>query len=62
MLVEDWDHPEWQCEVSLKITLTDVNDNPPKFTHKSYTATTPEDAPLNYVVAKIHASDPDLGN
>ena len=44
------------------LDITDINDNAPKFAHKSFTASVPEDAPINFVVAKIQANDPDLGN
>ncbi|XP_076064277.1 fat-like cadherin-related tumor suppressor homolog, partial [Oratosquilla oratoria] len=59
--VEDWEHPEWQCETRLEIGVGDVNDNSPEFVRGAYTATVPEDAPLNSIVTKVHATDPDLG-
>ncbi|KAG7455402.1 hypothetical protein MATL_G00256250 [Megalops atlanticus] len=46
---------------SVTVTLTDVNDNPPRFSRKSYQFTVPESLPVASVVAKIKAADPDLG-
>ena len=41
--------------------VTDTNDNSPSFNLASHSATLPEDAPVNTVVLKMHATDPDLG-
>uniref|UniRef100_A0A8C9VKR4 Cadherin 7a n=1 Tax=Scleropages formosus TaxID=113540 RepID=A0A8C9VKR4_SCLFO len=46
---------------SVTVTLTDVNDNPPRFTRKSYQFTVPESLPVASVVAKIKAADSDVG-
>ncbi|XP_041103122.1 cadherin-7-like [Polyodon spathula] len=46
---------------SVTVTLTDVNDNPPRFTRKSYQYNVPESLPVVSVVAKIKAADADLG-
>ncbi|XP_071532452.1 fat-like cadherin-related tumor suppressor homolog isoform X3 [Panulirus ornatus] len=61
VVVEDWEHAEWQCEVMVEVHVTDTNDNAPTFTEAAHAATIPEDAPVNTVVLKIHATDPDLG-
>lgn len=61
VIVEDWEHADWQCEVLLEVTITDTNYNSPSFTLASHSATLPEDAPVNTVVLKMHATDPDLG-
>ncbi|XP_063862581.1 fat-like cadherin-related tumor suppressor homolog isoform X4 [Scylla paramamosain] len=61
VIIEDWEHADWQCEVLLEVTVTDTNDNSPSFTLASHSATLPEDAPVNTVVLKMHATDPDLG-
>ncbi|XP_047424794.1 cadherin-7a [Mugil cephalus] len=45
---------------SVTVTLTDVNDNPPRFTHKNYQYTAPESLPVQSVVAKIKAVDADI--
>ncbi|XP_028288641.1 cadherin-7 isoform X1 [Parambassis ranga] len=47
---------------SVTVTLTDVNDNPPRFTHKNYQYTVPESLPVKSVVARIKAADADIGS
>uniref|UniRef100_A0A672Z134 Cadherin 7 n=1 Tax=Sphaeramia orbicularis TaxID=375764 RepID=A0A672Z134_9TELE len=47
---------------SVTVTLTDVNDNPPRFTHKNYQYTVPESLPVQSVVARIKAADADIGS
>ncbi|XP_037613372.1 cadherin-7a [Sebastes umbrosus] len=47
---------------SVTVTLTDVNDNPPHFTHKNYQYTVPESLPVQSVVARIKAADADIGS
>uniref|UniRef100_A0AAQ6IQV0 Cadherin domain-containing protein n=1 Tax=Anabas testudineus TaxID=64144 RepID=A0AAQ6IQV0_ANATE len=47
---------------SVTVTLTDVNDNPPRFTHKSYQYTVLESLPVQSVVARIKAADFDIGS
>ncbi|XP_074545543.1 cadherin-7-like [Halichoeres trimaculatus] len=46
---------------SVTVTLTDVNDNPPRFPRKSYQFSVPESALVSSVVAKIRALDLDVG-
>ncbi|XP_061660847.1 cadherin-7a isoform X3 [Syngnathoides biaculeatus] len=46
---------------SVTVTLTDVNDNPPRFLHKVNQYTVPESLPLRSVVARIKAADADVG-
>nr|XP_019942873.1 PREDICTED: cadherin-7 [Paralichthys olivaceus] len=46
---------------SVTVTLTDVNDNPPRFTHKSYQYSVAESLPVQSVVARIKAVDADIG-
>ncbi|XP_040023569.1 cadherin-7 [Gasterosteus aculeatus] len=47
---------------SVTVTLTDVNDNPPRFTHKNYLHAVPESLPVQSVVARIKAADADIGS
>ncbi|XP_050721222.1 fat-like cadherin-related tumor suppressor homolog [Eriocheir sinensis] len=61
VVVEDWEHKAWQCEVVVEVQVTDTNDNPPSFSLAAHAATLPEDAPINTVVVKMSATDPDLG-
>ncbi|XP_072267595.1 cadherin-7 [Pyxicephalus adspersus] len=46
---------------SVTVTLTDVNDNPPKFPRKSDQYYVPESLPVGSTVAKIKAADADVG-
>lgn len=46
---------------SVTVMLSDVNDNPPRFSRKSYQFTVPESLPVASVVAKIKALDSDVG-
>ncbi|XP_050707145.1 fat-like cadherin-related tumor suppressor homolog [Eriocheir sinensis] len=61
VVVEDWEHKAWQCEVVVEVLVTDTNDNPPSFSLATHAATLLEDAPINTVVLKMSATDPDLG-
>ncbi|KAJ8339991.1 hypothetical protein SKAU_G00346240 [Synaphobranchus kaupii] len=45
----------------VKITLTDVNDNPPKFPQSTYTMSVSEDKVVGEEVGRLKARDPDLG-
>ncbi|XP_013860887.1 cadherin-7 isoform X2 [Austrofundulus limnaeus] len=47
---------------SVTVTLTDVNDNPPRFAHKIYQYTVLESLPVQSVVARIKAADADIGS
>ncbi|KAF3698480.1 Cadherin-7 Precursor [Channa argus] len=46
---------------SVTVILTDINDNPPRFTRKSYQFSVPESELVSVVVAKIKALDLDVG-
>ncbi|KAM5157665.1 cadherin-7 [Mantella aurantiaca] len=46
---------------SVTVTLTDVNDNPPRFPRKSDQYYVPESLPVGSSVAKIKAADADVG-
>ncbi|XP_051878796.1 cadherin-7-like [Pristis pectinata] len=46
---------------TVTITLSDVNDNGPKFQHKLYHLTVPESADINTTVGKVMATDADTG-
>ncbi|XP_063045038.1 cadherin-11 [Engraulis encrasicolus] len=45
----------------VKITLTDVNDNPPKFPQSVYTMAVMEDKVVGEEVGRLKAKDPDMG-
>ncbi|XP_078395785.1 cadherin-18 isoform X2 [Cetorhinus maximus] len=46
---------------TINITLTDANDNPPRFPQKHYQLYVPESATVGTAVGKIKATDPDIG-
>eukprot|EP00079_Xenopus_tropicalis_P036748 XP_017950519.1 PREDICTED: cadherin-7 [Xenopus tropicalis] len=46
---------------SVTVTLTDVNDNPPRFPRRSDQYYVPESLPIGSTVAKIKADDADIG-
>ncbi|KAJ6626439.1 hypothetical protein lerEdw1_014754 [Lerista edwardsae] len=46
---------------TVNITLTDVNDNPPRFPQSAYQFRIPESTPLDSPVGRIKASDADVG-
>ncbi|XP_059419604.1 cadherin-18-like [Carassius carassius] len=46
---------------TVNISLTDVNDNPPRFSQKNYQLYVPESAQVGKAVGKIKANDEDLG-
>jgi len=46
----------------MHVTLTDVNDNAPRFIpHSHYTSSVPENAPVGTPVLRLAAVDPDVG-
>ncbi|XP_006115977.2 cadherin-9 [Pelodiscus sinensis] len=45
----------------VNITLTDVNDNPPRFPQSTYQFSSPESAPLGTPLGRIKANDLDVG-
>ncbi|XP_046748553.1 fat-like cadherin-related tumor suppressor homolog isoform X2 [Diprion similis] len=59
--VQDRDKPAWECSSQLEILVSDLNDNAPKFTMQSYSATLPEDVEVGTLVTKVHATDDDIG-
>lgn len=46
----------------VRVTVEDINDNPPKFTLPSYSVKIREDVPIWCVVAVVEAIDPDEGS
>nr|XP_006634605.1 PREDICTED: cadherin-10-like [Lepisosteus oculatus] len=46
---------------TVNITLTDVNDNPPRFTHNTYQFGVPESTEAGSPVGRIKADDADVG-
>ncbi|XP_064201137.1 protocadherin Fat 1-like isoform X1 [Anguilla rostrata] len=56
------DEPQLVSTVSLRVTLEDVNDNPPRFFPPKYRVRVREDLPVGTVVAWLEAHDPDDGH
>ncbi|XP_038658958.1 cadherin-22-like isoform X3 [Scyliorhinus canicula] len=46
---------------TVTITITDINDNPPRFNQKLYQLSMPESAAIGTTVGKVKAEDVDLG-
>ncbi|KAL2762346.1 cadherin-8 preproprotein [Daubentonia madagascariensis] len=46
---------------TLTVTLTDVNDNPPKFAQSLYHFSVPEDVVLGTAIGRVKANDQDIG-
>lgn len=55
------EEPQLFSSVLLKVSLEDVNDNPPKFIPSNYHVKIREDLPEGTVIAWLEAYDPDLG-
>ncbi|XP_028818497.1 protocadherin Fat 3a isoform X3 [Denticeps clupeoides] len=49
------------CSAGVLLTLLDVNDNPPQFSHSGLTASIYENMPTKALITRIQAIDPDLG-
>lgn len=50
-----------ECVSEVIISVNDVNDNKPEFSMQQYIVSIPEDAQINTIVTKIHATDKDFG-
>ncbi|PNF22862.1 hypothetical protein B7P43_G15012, partial [Cryptotermes secundus] len=57
--VQDRDKPGWECSSQLELLVSDLNDNAPRFSLDSYSATLPEDVQVGSLVTKVHATDRD---
>uniref|UniRef100_A0A3B5AJ19 Cadherin 8 n=1 Tax=Stegastes partitus TaxID=144197 RepID=A0A3B5AJ19_9TELE len=47
---------------AVTVTLTDINDNPPKFSKSLYEFVIPEDLPIGKMGGKVKANDRDIGD
>ncbi|XP_072352995.1 protocadherin Fat 1a isoform X3 [Scyliorhinus torazame] len=54
--------PQLFSTVLLKVTLEDVNDNPPEFIPRNYHIKVREDLPVGTVAMWLEAYDPDVGH
>ena len=59
--VQDRDKPGWECSSQIEILVSDLNDNAPRFSLDSYSATLAEDVQVGSLVTKVHATDRDIG-
>ena len=50
------------AEVTVKVRVTDVNDQSPLFTKPWYTFNVQEDALTELLIGQIHATDADIGD
>ena len=44
--VRDANMPEWECVSLIEITVLDSNDNPPVWSHTSFSSSLAEDTPV----------------
>ncbi|KAF6082407.1 hypothetical protein HJG60_014644 [Phyllostomus discolor] len=51
--------PQLSTETHISLKLTDINDNPPAFSHASYSAYIPENNPRGASILSMTAQDPD---
>lgn len=59
--VQDRDHFGWECSSQVEVVVSDINDNPPAFSMPIYSVALPEDAEIETLVTKVHATDLDVG-
>ncbi|KAL9905398.1 fat-like cadherin-related tumor suppressor homolog isoform X2 [Glossina fuscipes] len=59
--VQDGQELSQECTSEVIISVNDVNDNKPEFSMAQYIASVPEDAQIQTIVTKIHATDKDFG-
>ncbi|XP_047493063.1 protein dachsous-like [Penaeus chinensis] len=55
----DGGRPSLAAVAAVRIQVTDVNDNAPKFSREVYTANVSENAPRGHIVTRVSASDMD---
>lgn len=62
IIAMDGGSPKKFGAVSVNISVTDVNDNPPVFTHSSYNITVRENVTIGTTVLTVSALDKDIGD
>ncbi|KAM8764466.1 LOW QUALITY PROTEIN: protocadherin gamma-A4-like [Rhynchonycteris naso] len=55
----DHGNPPLSTETHISLKVADINDNPPAFTHASYSAYLPENNPRGVSILSMTAQDPD---
>lgn len=58
----DLGQPQMSSLTHLLVNIQDINDNPPEFTSKQYTAVIPENEPVDSDVVRVIATSKDSGN
>ncbi|XP_054998216.1 protocadherin gamma-A12 isoform X10 [Sorex araneus] len=53
--------PSLSTETHISLNVADTNDNPPEFSHASYSAFIPENNPKGASIISVSAYDPDYG-
>lgn len=59
--VVDGGSPPRYSSALLRVTVTDQNDNAPKFERSHYEADLPENSPMGHSVLQVRANDADMG-
>jgi len=59
--VTDSGDPALSSTATLHLTLSDSNDNKPRFDRQVYHVTVPEDVPVGTSVGRVNATDSDQG-
>lgn len=62
IIAEDGDIPPRTGTLLVNITVADVNDNAPSFTHGIYNVSVNEDIAINSTILQVSANDPDIGS
>ncbi|XP_067588119.1 protocadherin gamma-C5 isoform X1 [Pseudorca crassidens] len=61
LLARDGGSPPLHAHLTVRLNISDVNDNAPCFTQQLYTAYIPENRPPGSLLCTVAASDPDAG-
>ncbi|XP_061279754.1 protocadherin gamma-C5 isoform X24 [Bos javanicus] len=62
LLAHDAGSPPLHAHLTIRLNISDVNDNTPYFTQQLYTAYIPENRPPGSLLCTVAASDPDTGD
>lgn len=58
----DGGSPPKSGSITVNVKVMDFNDNSPVFEHDTLKVEFPEDAPVGFLLLRVHASDPDQGS
>ncbi|ELW54099.1 Protocadherin gamma-A2 [Tupaia chinensis] len=62
LTAKDGGNPSLSMDAHVFLQVADINDNPPAFSRKSYSAYVPENNPRGASIFSVMAHDPDSGN